>query len=157
MTPLLAGKIRMHPNSDFAVIHRMWLPIAMSGMKNAPTEIVHQFNDCITQRDAARLSGFLAEDHVFVDNAGNMVSGKQDCIAAWSGFFDAFPDYYNVLDRVEDKHKFVAVAGHSICSDARLHGPALWKAVVAGEVIAEWHVLDDTEENRRLLGLATWV
>ncbi|RYG90000.1 nuclear transport factor 2 family protein [Loktanella sp. IMCC34160] len=125
----------------------------MKAERNSPVEVVRLFNDCISRRDAEGLSELLTEDHVFIGSAGHAVSGKNACVDAWRGFFDAFPDYYNVIERMETKHNLVAVAGHSVCSDIRLHGPALWKAIVVDDRLAEWHVFDDTEENRRRLAL----
>jgi NADPH2:quinone reductase len=33
------------------------------------------------------------------------------------------------------------------------HGPALWTAKIEGQLIAEWHLHEDTSANRALLGL----
>lgn len=126
----------------------------MTNLSNALTDLVIQFNNCITERDLSGLSDLFSEDHVFIDSAGSMVKGKSSCLEVWKGFFTTFPDYYNEFDRVEEMGGFVAVAGRSVCSDSRLHGPALWRAVIVDDLIAEWHVLDDTEENRRTLSLS---
>ncbi len=44
----------------------------------------------------------MSEDHRFIDSQGNIVSGKPACIAAWSGFFRAFPGYRNTFDRYHE-------------------------------------------------------
>lgn len=117
------------------------------------TDVVRQFNTCISKRDLDALSDMVTEDHVFIDSAGHTISGKHACMMAWEGFFAAFPDYRNEFALIEEKDGFVAVSGRSVCSDVRLQGPALWKAVVLVNRVAEWHVLDSNAENMALLGL----
>jgi len=116
--------------------------------------LVRSFNVCISGRDADGLSTLMTGDHVFIDTAGNRVAGKEACLNAWRGFFAAFPNYRNVLERMRMTGDAVAVAGHSSCSDPRLNGPALWSAKLRGAQICEWRVYDDTAANRERLGLA---
>jgi len=44
------------------------------------------------------------------------------------------------------------MTGRSVSADERLNGPAIWKAVVEGRRIREWHVDEDTPEGRQRLG-----
>jgi ketosteroid isomerase-like protein len=122
-------------------------------MKELVEKVVMAFNDCISRRDLAGLSNMMTDDHVFIDSANHTVSGKEQCIKAWRGFFAAFPDYRNDFERVAVVGREAIIAGHSVCSDARLAGPALWTAKVDGQLIAQWRVYEDTGANRVLLGL----
>lgn len=117
------------------------------------TDIANAFNTCITRQDLSGLADLMALDHVFVDSAGGRVIGKDKCVEAWRGFFAMFPDYRNVFEHVHATDGTALITGRSECSDARLDGPALWKAVVQNGRVTEWHVLDDTPEARRALGL----
>lgn len=45
------------------------------------------------------------------------------------------------------------MVGHSECSEEILDGPALWTAVIKDGRVQEWRVYDDTEENRKKLGM----
>jgi hypothetical protein len=96
----------------------------------------------------------MGAGHAFIDTAGARVSGKAASLFAWEGFFRQFPDYQNVFEQVVAREGQVAIRGHSICSDVRLHGPALWSAMVAGGKVLEWRVYEDSTGNRRRLGLA---
>lgn len=116
--------------------------------------IVSAFNACINARDLAGLSDLMTDNHRFIDTADNVVSGKAACVGAWRGFFAAFSDYRNVFERIEVRGDDVTVAGRSECSDARLQGPALWSAKVAGEAVVEWRVWEDTPDHRATLGLS---
>lgn len=122
------------------------------------------FNSGINNRDLDLLASLMCDDHTFTDTEGGVVSGKQDCLDAWRGFFAAFPDYRNVftslVERGEDAsaaqaQRVVVVVGYSTCSDPRLAGPALWTATVRGTKVAEWRVYADTRENRELLAIPT--
>ena len=115
--------------------------------------VVTSFNDCINRRDIEGLAKLMTDDHVLIDSANTVTSGKQRCLAAWKGFFDAFPDYRNHVERVLVAGTDAVIIGHSDCSDVRLAGPALWTAKVQGPLISEWRVYDDTEANRTLLGV----
>jgi hypothetical protein len=108
--------------------------------------IVMWFNECINRRDLGGLSGFI-------DSANNTISGKERCVEAWRGFFAAFPDYRNHFEHVVLSGSKAVIVGCSVCSDARLTGPALWFAKIEGQLIAEWHVYEDTSASRVLLGL----
>lgn len=117
-------------------------------------DLVTAFNDCINARDLAGLSALMSEEHVFTDSAGAAVSGKQQCLAAWTSFFAAFPDYRNIFESMSGRGEEIIVTGRSECSDTRLIGPALWSARVAGGRIAAWRVFADTPGNREHLGIA---
>jgi ketosteroid isomerase-like protein len=122
-------------------------------MTSHATNVVMSFNDCINRRDLDGLSSLMTDDHVFVDSANSTIGGKALCLEAWRQFCTAFPDYRNHFERVLSAGSDVIIIGRSVCSDARLAGPALWSARIEGACIAEWRVYEDTSVNRALLGL----
>src|SRR5215510_7984236 len=117
-----------------------------------PFALVSAFNARITARDLDGLASLMSEDHRFVDTAGAVISGKPACIDAWRGFFSAFPDYRNIFERTQATGNVVAICGHSVCSDARLAGPVLWRADLRPPLVHEWRVLLDNPANRATLG-----
>jgi len=114
--------------------------------------IVSRFNGFINARDIKGLSAMMTDDHTFIDGANQRVVGKEECILAWQGFFAAFPDYQNHFEHISANEALVAIMGRSSCSDARLDGPALWRATVRNEQVSEWRVFEDTGSNRKSLG-----
>lgn len=120
---------------------------------NDPYDLVVQFNECITRRDIDGLASLMTDGHTFIDKVGNVVAGKMTAIEAWRGFFKAFPDYRNTFEQWKADAGIVTISGRSHCSDQRLEGPALWRAVVADQALAEWRVYEDSPSNRQLLGL----
>ena len=114
--------------------------------------VAEEFNDAITSRDLTRLGELMTEDHTLITGTGDPVDGKEACISAWRQFFELLPGYRNVFERVWSVGQVVQMRGRSVCTDERLNGPAIWKAVVEGARISEWHVDEDTPEGQRRLG-----
>ena len=119
--------------------------------RSAP--IALRFNDAINARDVAALEALMTADHRFVDSEGQVTAGLDASVAAWSGFFETFPDYRNDLEVALCEAEIVVLRGRSHCSVAELDAPALWSARIEGERVAEWRVHDDTLGNRRMLGI----
>ena len=116
--------------------------------------VVLAFNDAITRQDLTSLSQLMTDDHAFIDSDDNVLRGRERVLDAWSGFFDAFPDYRNVWTSLISADDLLIAIGRSVCaSEPRLDGPAIWTAKTRGGRVAEWRVSDDTPENRARLGV----
>jgi ketosteroid isomerase-like protein len=118
-----------------------------------PKSVVVAFNDSINQHDLNGLAALMTADHTFVDTAGGIVAGKRECLDAWRGFFESFPDYRNVFTSFAVRGDVVAIAGHSVCAEASLAGPALWRATTRDGQVAEWRVYPDTPDVRATLSI----
>jgi ketosteroid isomerase-like protein len=123
-------------------------------MKLTPSAAANEFNSHINAANLRALASLMSEDHRFIDSQGNTVSGKPACIAAWSGFFRAFPGYRNRFDSFHVLGNTVTITGYSECPNHReLTGPAIWSATVMGDRLIEWRVYLDTVTNRINLGI----
>lgn len=123
-------------------------------MRLTPTSAATEFNSYINRADLRSLASLMSEDHRFVDSEGNMVAGKPQCIAAWSGFFRAFPGYRNRFDQYFEQGTMVTITGYSECPNhPELTGPAIWSATVLADRLTEWRVYLDTVHNRIQLGI----
>jgi limonene-1,2-epoxide hydrolase len=116
-------------------------------------EVIIAFNDAIGRADLAALAEHVAPDHAFIDAAGNSVTGREMVLAAWRGFFAAFPGYRNRFDEIRVAGPHVMIRGISESDDPALAGPALWRAEVVDGLVTLWEVHADTAENRTRLGL----
>ena len=119
----------------------------------APGSIARQFNDAINSRQIERLRSLMSDDHAFIDTENNTLRGKSESVEAWRGFFEAYPDYRNVFERVICDEGTVVIVGYSTCSNQALAGPALWTAEIRDGLVAEWRVYEDTVDNRRQLAV----
>lgn len=115
--------------------------------------LVRRFNAAINAADPDGLAALMADDHTFVDSAGEAVVGRAACLEAWREFFAAFPGYRNEFARFAVRGDAVMVTGRSVCSEPALDGPALWTVRIRDGLLTEWHVHDDTPANRSHLGL----
>jgi ketosteroid isomerase-like protein len=112
------------------------------------------FNEAINGRALEALAALMTDDHTFVDSAGSVLAGQDAVLAAWKGFFEAFPDYRNVWSEVTSKGQTVIAMGRSVCSnEPALDGPAIWTARTRDGKVSEWRVDEDTPRNRRRLGI----
>jgi ketosteroid isomerase-like protein len=125
------------------------------GRLDEPAAVAVRFNDGINGQDLDALAALMTDDHTFVDSGGGAIAGKDDCLAAWRGFFAAFPDYRNVFAGITAHGDLVTIVGHSVCSAPELAGPAIWTVTTSGTRVSRWQVHDDTPEvRRRLPGLS---
>jgi ketosteroid isomerase-like protein len=115
--------------------------------------LVQAFNACIGKHDLDGLAKLITDDHVFIDSAHNVVSGRENVLRAWEGFLILFPDYKNVFETIRAEDDHIVILGHSTCSEAALDGPAIWTAKIADGAISEWRVYEDTDETRTMLML----
>lgn len=116
-------------------------------------DIVFQFNEYINKQNIDGLATLMTDDHAFIDSGNNILHGKENVMEAWKGFFELFPDYRNVFENLEPHNGLVVIVGHSVCSDKRLNGPALWTAKIKNNKVSEWRVYADTPENRKQLNI----
>ncbi len=79
--------------------------------------------------------------------------GKEANRKGWASFFEMFPDYRNTFDRVESKDDLVMIVGHAFWSDEQPFDPVIWEAKIENDRVARWRIYDDTEENRKELGI----
>jgi ketosteroid isomerase-like protein len=116
--------------------------------------VATEFNDHVNEANLRALASLMSEDHRFIDSLGNMVSGKPACIAAWNGFFKAFPGYRNTFERFHEVDHTVVITGFSHCPNhMELTGPAIWTATVVADRLTEWRAFEDTAVNRIALGI----
>ncbi len=97
-----------------------------------------KFNEKINQQDHSGLVKLMADDHIFIDYAGEIDSNMKE---GWRQFFERYPDYRNIFTSVTVTDDVVVMIGYSTCSnEPRLTGPSIWMARVRGEQVAEWRV-----------------
>ena len=97
-----------------------------------------RFNEKINQRDLEGLTKLMTEDHIFIDNSGEI---DQNMKEGWRCFFMNYPDYRNTFTSVTVNGKTVIMIGYSKCStEPRLNGPSMWTAKIREGLVSEWRV-----------------
>ena len=121
--------------------------------KKDPKLTVLQFNECINNQDSDGLENFLTQDTKMIQGEEITHVGKDTLKKIWIQFFKMCPDYKNHFIRIESQENLVIIIGYSTCSTKALDGPVLWTAKIENDLVAEWRILDDSKENRKLLGI----
>jgi ketosteroid isomerase-like protein len=123
-------------------------------MSLTPSAAANRYNENINAGDIRALATLMSEDHRLIDVAGNIQMGKSACIAAWIGFFKAFPGYHNRFDSYHEFGSVATMTGYSDCPNhPEMTGPAIWTATVMADRLTEWRVYQDTVHNRIHLGI----
>jgi len=100
--------------------------------------IALRFNEKINQRDLDGLVQLMTDDHLFIDNSGDVDRNMKE---GWREFFKSYPDYRNIFTSVTVKNNVVVMVGYSTCSnEPRLNGPSMWTAKVRDGRVSEWRV-----------------
>lgn len=116
-----------------------------------PKLIALQFNEYINNQDIKGLSKLMTEGHIFIDRANKQYG---DMVNGWKDFFSSFPTYKNYFHRVDSRVNIVILLGYAKWSkDSLKKDYAIWTAKIENDLVSEWRIYEDTEENRRLLEL----
>ncbi|MFX1411782.1 MAG: hypothetical protein ACFFA6_15660 [Promethearchaeota archaeon] len=89
----------------------------------------------------------MTEDHIFIDRKGDRYG---DMVNGWIDFFKNFPTYKNYFTRVESRDNLVILIGYAKWSkDSLEEDHAIWTAGIENDLVTEWCIYEDTEENRK--------
>jgi ketosteroid isomerase-like protein len=124
-------------------------------------DVVMEFIHRINAGDAAALSEAMTEDHVFQDALGNRFVGRDQMRDGWKQYFKLVADYRVRAVEFFQTDQTFAVFGSASGTCARNGNagkenfwevPAAWRAVVRGNLVAEWRVYADNQPLRKLVG-----
>ena len=113
-----------------------------------------QFNECINRQDVQGLARLMTKDHTFIDRKGEIDKGKQTMIEGWIRFFESFPDYRNTFERVVSQDDLVILYGYATWEREAEPDYAIWTAAITDDLVAEWRIYEDTQENRKRFSLS---
>jgi len=115
----------------------------------------------INRHDADAIAELLTEDHLSIDTGGGEEVGVERMREAWAGYFRMVPDYHVRIDEALSAGEVVVLLGRAEGGYVPVAGepspghwetPAVWRAVIRGEQVAEWRIYADLEPIRRLMG-----
>jgi predicted SnoaL-like aldol condensation-catalyzing enzyme len=112
-----------------------------------------QFNEYINRQDIDGLSRLMTEGHTFIDRKGQVDRGRGTMTKGWTDFFKSFPDYRNTFQRVESQGDLVVLYGYATWKEGADPDYAIWTAVIEDDLVAEWRIYEDTDENKRRFNL----
>lgn len=122
--------------------------------KRDPKLTALQFNEYINSQDIQGLSNLMTEDHVFIDRKGEIHKGKDTMTKGWIDFFNSFPEYENTFLRIQSQGDLVILYGYATWQRGSDPDYAIWTARIENDLVAEWRIYENTDENRRIFNLA---
>jgi predicted SnoaL-like aldol condensation-catalyzing enzyme len=114
-----------------------------------PKQVALQFNKYINQQNIQGLISLMTDEHQFIDRGDNLVRGKETMTDAWTSFFKLFPEYQNNFERVESNGNLVILYGYATWKKGEAPDHAIWTATIENDLVAEWSIYENTEENRK--------
>jgi ketosteroid isomerase-like protein len=124
-------------------------------------DVVMGFIKRINAGDANALGELMTEDHVFQDALGKRFVGREMMREGWKQYFKLVADYRIRADEFFQTDFTFAVFGSASGIYAQNGNagkgsfwevPAAWRAVVRGDLVAEWRVYADNLPLRKLIG-----
>jgi ketosteroid isomerase-like protein len=114
-----------------------------------PISIVNAFNHCINNQDVEGLAALMSEDHTFIDRDGSSHGPKSHMVKGWKQFFEMFGLYKNTFNQIMADGDKVFVLGFAYWSEKEPYDPVIWTAKIENNLIAEWRVYEDSDNNRK--------
>jgi ketosteroid isomerase-like protein len=121
--------------------------------KKDPEQIVNQFNECISKKDLIGLTNLMTDDHVFIDRDGTVTKSKKTMTQLWEKFFEMAPDYKNTFTHIHVSTDFAVIIGYAYWSKDQPIDYVIWTAKIKNNLIQEWRIYDDNQQNRQILNL----
>lgn len=106
------------------------------------------------------MTSLMTEDHAFVDSDGSEIRGRERMSAAWAQYFRMFPDYQIEVQETYRRGRVVILvgaaqgtyaAGGELRSEDHWRVPAVWRAEIAGESLAQWRIYVNVEPVRQIV------
>ena len=114
--------------------------------------IVESFVAAINAQDLNKLVELMSQDHTFIDNGGNVYTGRDRMKAAWESYFFSFPNYRIQVEFILPSGADIAVVGKTtgshVSAEQEERELVVWTAKIADDLVSEWRVFArDTEQD----------
>jgi ketosteroid isomerase-like protein len=128
-----------------------------------PLQVTQAFIERINAADVAGLAAMMTEDHCFIDSLGNSVNSREVMKGGWAGYFGMVPDYRLDAEKWLCDGAIVVMLGVASGTyspdgtrqpERHWSTPAAIRAIVRGDLVAEWQVYADNEPIRKLMRAA---
>ena len=115
--------------------------------------IVLSFNECINKHDVKGLSKLMTKNHTFIDRDSTIHQSREFMMKAWEQFFQMYPLYKNIFNRIESRDNSLIIIGHAYWSEEQPHDAVIWVATILDDLVSEWRIYDDSPANRTELNV----
>lgn len=106
--------------------------------RGGPLRTVERFCAASNANDIVAATDLMAAGFRVIDSTGEAIVGRANVTKAMRRFFKLAPDYRIEVTSMSSRGNEVFVRGRALCSDERLRGEMLWRAVADGRRMHEW-------------------
>lgn len=126
-------------------------------MSESAISVAQAFVRTINRHDEDELAALMTAEHCFIDSLGNAVPGREKMKAGWAAYFLMVPDYSIAIEETYSDGPVVVMLGvaeGTYAPDGKLKPenhwktPAVFRALVEQDLVAEWRVYADNEPIR---------
>lgn len=127
-------------------------------MNQSPTSVAQAFVRAVNRQNVDELANLMTTNHSFIDSLGGQTQGRETMRAGWTGYFRMVPDYTITVDESYCDGSIVVMLGTvggtysadgTLKEENRWRAPAVLRAVIEQEKVAEWRVYCDNEPMRQ--------
>ena len=106
--------------------------------RSGPVRTVERYLEASNANDLDAMAEFMAADFRVIDSTGESVEGRENVLLAMRRFIRLAPDYRIEDLQLSSRGEHVFIKGHTRCSDQRLVGDTLWRALADERQMYEW-------------------
>ena len=106
--------------------------------ESGPVRTVRRYCSACNAKNLEAMAGMMAEDFRVIDSTGEAVDGRTNALEAMRRFMRLAPDFHIEMTSISSHRNQVFMRGRATCSDHRLAGDVLWRAVADDRQIHEW-------------------
>jgi ketosteroid isomerase-like protein len=123
-----------------------------------PLEVAMDFIKRINSGEVSAICERMTEAHIFQDALGKRFIGRETMRQGWAMYFKLVADYQiHAVEFFQTGDRLAIFgtasgryAGGGAAADNFWEIPAAWRALVQGNLVAEWHVYADNQPLRKL-------
>ncbi len=115
-------------------------------------DTINNYIEAINCANIDNVCDLLTDDHIFIDSQDNRFIGAENMRAAWTQYFEMFPDYKIEIKETMENDSLISLFGYASGTYKNLKNkensnywriPAAWKAIVKDDKVKLWQVYAD--------------
>lgn len=121
-------------------------------------QVATAFVELINSHDLDGIAAAVTEESRFFVEGESPTVGRGPLREAWAGYFEAFPNYFVLVDETHERTDAAYLVGHTFGSHVpaeleQIPSSVIWRCEVVGSQVAEWSVYPASATNRERFNL----
>ena len=127
--------------------------------ERTPVDIGLEFVEHINRTEHQQLCDMMTDDYTFIDITGGQHGPKREMVEGWREYMRRWPHYMIHISEAYNVGDAAVMPGRTVNShleiprEEEFADPLIFVARTRDGKVYQWHLLSETPENRRELGL----